>query len=419
MLLVDLAEVDYDFACRIVHGADENLVRLAILDDRVVAEIGSTVLGRVGVAGAGVRIVVETIDIREICGVGARVRHFNRRLLVVPIEVAHSGIIGTDDVIDEGDPLGRIGSSDRAGAQVARTARLTRVGDILEFELNRRRRYVARREIELELTVLPNTEVARIRGSNYRSIGRIARRLGGDCGLARLPHSVGESRHCAVAPCLEDYRHIAHSRLAVVADREIDHRHRIFLERHVFEAEGCDSIRTCAGADFGEVGPAVVICVAERIPDIAVGISAAIDGHGGEVVFPAVVDEVVVGYETNAVFIEGFADVHFLGDVYTIDLERLVGLVEVVEAVGGDRAGIVNLELETRQLVGEIFRPVGESVTVFISELRRLALEVEAVRIIIAHAIAERRVVPRVGRRIALIIFLEDGKLGAYYGDIG
>ena len=113
----------------------------------------------------------------------------------------------------------------------------------------------------------------------------------------------------------------------------------------------------------------------------------------------------MVGDETEAVDVDALADVL----CYAI----LIELHEVVEAIWLDGTRIRHIEVESREQVCQILRPVGEAVVVFVSELRGDSLEVEVVRILVRKAVeCERRSgdLPWVGRNIAAVILLDEGE---------
>ena len=110
----------------------------------------------------------------------------------------------------------------------------------------------------------------------------------------------------------------------------------------------------------------------------------------------------MVGDEAELVGVDALADV--------LRLAVLRYLIEVVEAVGHHGARIIDLEVLARELVGEILRPVAETVVVVVRDLRRDRLEVEVVRIGVGNAVAVGVNGPRIGGRHASVEILDERK---------
>ena len=179
--------------------------------------------------------------------------------------------------------------------------------------------------------------------------------------------------------------------------------------------EGVERARVCVGLDshdnprrlvvgcanLGPVVPAVAVGVDIRVIDVAVV---------AERVLITIFHEVVVGDEAEVVGVDAFADVLH----HAVRIVRILELEEVVEAVGNDGARIGHVEELAGQLRREVLRPVGEAVVIEVGEEVCVCLDLVEVGDCVrdAHK-ALGRGLPRVGRRVAAIPFIDNPEAAA------
>ena len=193
-----------------------------------------------------------------------------------------------------------------------------------------------------------------------------------------------------VAPSLDGNRAVGQR--AVVDEIELDDRHRVFDCLVGVESRGHGEGGVGSGAVFGVVRPAVAVEVERRVVDAARRIVHAVDVAGLVLRLPAVARLVVVAEELAQV--------------------QLAELLEVVErAVAAGRVLRVDVR-EVEHLANQVFGVIGETVAVVVGA-GVVALEVVELQVAVVDGRVERIDAPRVGGRVAFVVFVNHGEAAA------